>query len=386
MSDWIKNENVNEKKQKEPKEPKKKICFVSSLYGSNIKKYDMPGKFKRLDNYDYLLITNFKSKELETSWDVITLNLDKEKFRCDIKEKGGYVIRSRYPKFMMWKIFKDYPDKFKDYQIQDYEIIVYCDAFLSPRSDVNWIDILETLKLPQEVLEKKIRHYSPQNCNPKKKVVRLIQDLHQNKLIRDKGIKEEIKLIVEAKKDKLENMLITLQLMAEIMGEKSKKKIKQGRYCLNTCLAYNLKCHNTLKYLESFWRIYNLGGRKNNVPITFRDQPWWNFWLIYKNRLTLVYKEEIEYDKKIELYLKTVEKEKARVLVEAEEEVAVEEEKVLEVSAEEEVLEVIAEEEVLEVGAEEEVLEDSGNLLENLFLIHKFEQTGTFKGHNFRYY
>jgi hypothetical protein len=333
---------------------KKKICFVSSLYGYDIKKCDLPGKFDRNPNYDYLLITNFDSKEFETSWDVIKLDFTKEKFRLDLGlglgfgldlelgySKGGYILRSRYPKFMMWKIFQDYPDKFRDYIWQDYEMLVYCDAFLSPKLDVDWIDILNRLRIPENNLMNYLCQ-SSKNIVRKRggsvnnNIVRVLQDLHQNKEVREGGIKKEMELIVSSQKDSSDNILSSIELMSKILGNKS-TIIKQGRYCLNTCFAYDMKCKNTRKFLESFWKMYNLNGRKKAAKITYRDQPWWNFWLIYQNKFTLVYKDEIEYEKKKEQEQKQKQKQK----------------------------------------------QEKEN---NLFFMNNFEISGKFRGHNYLYY
>ena len=268
----------------------KRICFVSSLFADDISKCDIPGKFQRDPRFDYILLTNLdlfgsgsgNSNSLVSSWDIIKIDFI-EKFRFPKGARGYNTIRSRYPKFMLWKIFRDYKYLFKNYRIDQYDFIIYCDAFLSPCIDTDWLRLCSVLRSKKVVNNLEI--------SSGKKVIRILQDLHLEKEIRDGGIKDECMLIVRAKKDSLENVLVTLKLFRDILGKNS-HWMRQGRYCLNTCFIYDFKCADTLAHLQSFWNFYNLNNRKGMViNMTYRDQPIWNFWLIKNKRISMVYSD-----------------------------------------------------------------------------------------------
>lgn len=346
--------NVNAKKKmvissNESMENKNKnIVFVTCLFGSSIEKLDLPGKFIRDARYDYLLLTNFSELEFNTSWDVISIDFEKDNFRLGIGERGGYVMRSRYPKFMLWKIFRDYPEKFKNYKWTDYEMVVYCDAFLSPRENVNWLGLLDEIRSEDMCMCQSSMNVIKGRGGSRggsrggaRERLRFMQDLHEQEDVRINGIPKEMELIVSAKKDIPQNIITSLQLMVKMLESQKKGqagKIKQGRYCLNTVFAYDLKCAETLVFLADFWNLYNgLGVRIKNeidkaninrrIMMTYRDQPWWNFWLIYQNKYTLIYKDNIEYKDK-----------------------------------------------------------GNGDGNDKHFLIHNFENSGSFRGHNISYY
>ena len=300
----IETDNAVIKDNDNDNETHKKICFVTSIFGNDFKNCDSPGLFSRNANFDYLLLTNFDSKLFNTSWDVITIQFkeEKEKFRfynVNARSRGYNIVRSRYPKFMLWKIFQDYPEVFsnnvrkKHYSIDSYDTIIYCDAFLSPRIDVDWLAVRSKLLISNK--EEVIQNYIDKKINKSDKkiitkwrtkgIIRVLQDLHDMEVIQKGGIKEDCKMIVLARKDTLENVLGTLQLFSRIMGQDS-GLLKQGRYCLNTCLAYNMRCPDTLAFLESFWKFYNLNS-KQVLRFTYRDQPIWNFWLIYQKQFSM---------------------------------------------------------------------------------------------------
>ena len=114
----------------------KRICFVSSLFADDISKCDIPGKFQRDPRFDYILLTNLdlslscssnssnsgNSNSSVSSWDIIKIDFI-EKFRVPKGARGYNTIRSRYPKFMLWKIFRDYKYLFKNYRIDQYILL-----------------------------------------------------------------------------------------------------------------------------------------------------------------------------------------------------------------------------------------------------------------------
>ena len=89
-----------------------KKCFITSLVvGSHFGKPDMPGKFEKLGDYDYFLFTNLSPEKLDTSWEIKDIQ-----FKNDRKS----ITNSRFIKFQAWKL------------LEDYDIIIYCDAWLRP--------------------------------------------------------------------------------------------------------------------------------------------------------------------------------------------------------------------------------------------------------------
>lgn len=270
----------------------KKICFITSLFSHNIELVDKPSIFKKNMNYDYFLFTNFNPKKFKTSWDIIQTNFDFDKtnnliynfYKQDnknfTKNKNkinkkiienffkNNVIKSRYPKFMAWKFIKQITDN-------DYDIIIYCDAFLSPKFDFDWSKIYKQLTI---------------NNDNKNNRINLIQSYHHYDKVRFGGIIEDCKLIISAEKDEPENIIKTLSYFKK--NKIGGVKLQQNNYVVNTVLAYNLKCNKTLDFLQSFWNLYRCPG------FSIRDQPIWNYLLIKKNIKPIIFEKVIQNNDK----------------------------------------------------------------------------------------
>ena len=80
-----------------------RICFTSVVIWPNKKVADRPKIFEKVDNpdYDYFLFSNLKQEDFDTSWEVITVDID------FLKHHRNDIIRSRYFKFMGWKYIKE---------------------------------------------------------------------------------------------------------------------------------------------------------------------------------------------------------------------------------------------------------------------------------------
>lgn len=244
----------------------KKICFITSLFGKNLNCIDKPGYFKKNEDYDYFLFTNFKSKHFKTSWQIINFDskFPKLKFRNNI-------IKSRYPKFMAWEFIKNISD-------EDYDIIIYCDAFLSPKLDFDW----EKIHLELDLSNKKYI----ENGNGNGKKIKFMQSFHEYDKVRNGGIIEDCKLILSSEKDNFTNITKTLSFFKKQgMGG---VKLMRGGYVVNTVLAYNIKCSETTNFLKEFWSLYRCPG------FTIRDQPIWNYLLIKKNIKSIIFEEIIQ--------------------------------------------------------------------------------------------
>ena len=76
---------------------------------------------------NYYLFTNLKKEECpNTSWDIITINLNEFEQNLDV------IKISRYYKFMIHKQLNK--------MNKDYDIIFYCDSHLSPINYIDWFD------------------------------------------------------------------------------------------------------------------------------------------------------------------------------------------------------------------------------------------------------
>ena len=93
-----------------------------------------PKIFEKIDNpdYDYFLFSNLKQEDFDTSWKVITVDID------FLKNHRNDIIRSRYFKFMGWKYIKEV------LRIE-YDIIYFCDATRSPDPNTNWEELSENI-------------------------------------------------------------------------------------------------------------------------------------------------------------------------------------------------------------------------------------------------
>lgn len=252
--------------------PKKNICFISSLYSKYKDKIDNPGFFIKKEEIevdgnnnlkcDYLLFTNLNEECFNTSWNIITLPINIDKFQ-------NYIVLSRYPKFMLWKIMEDYHFKF-DYS---YDIIVYCDAFLSPSNTYDWSKIYNFL------IKRRTLVFDKDKLN-------IIQSYHHYKKIRNGGIFEDAKMIITSNKDHIINVIKTLKFFKD-QGYGSFWLKKKG-YIENTVFCYDFQCLKTRKFLQDFWNLYKIS------ELTYRDQIIWNFLLIKQKKLPIIF--ELEKD------------------------------------------------------------------------------------------
>ena len=223
-------ENCNTKKLK--------ICFITSLFCNDINDIDVPGKFEKIKDYDYYLFSNLNKDQFDTSWEIIKMD--------NINYKNN-LIKSRYMKFMAWKYFKDIMKK-------NYDVIYYCDAYLSPCIKVNWIELSTRLL----------------NCN-----FPFMQSYHKKNNGKG-GIREECNRIILFKKDKKENINKTFKFI------KNKKiGVCRDTFYENTVFGYDPNSETITKFLEEFWKLYS----DENEFLSLRDQLLWNY-LLLKRKYT----------------------------------------------------------------------------------------------------
>lgn len=196
------------------KETNNKYAFVTSLFALD-NMADLPGKFGKIPGWDYLLFTNLNING--SSWDNVKLNTNKFK---------NIITLSRCPKFQL----HNFIDK-------KYDVIVYCDAYLSPIADKDkWTNIVDIVLKSESGI---------------------VQCLHPK---RDCAY-EECNEIVKAGRDNNENISKTIELLKD-----NKLPDKYGLW-MNTFFAYN---PNNDKLIELFNKLWEYLGPEK---YTYRDQP-----------------------------------------------------------------------------------------------------------------
>lgn len=203
-----------------------KICFVTSLFGDSYQIGDKPGVFDKNENYDYYLFTNYEPMNFNTSWDVINIK--------DLnKSIESNIIKSRYPKFMCWKLLEDVIKK-------HYDVVVYCDCYLTPNIQVDWDNI------GQQILG----HPSG-----------LLHQIH----VRDAY--QELDVIVKARKDSEIRKNKTLDFFRK--NEFPERQIMSE----NCVFGYNPNNEKLRRAFSYFWEKYS------KYDTSHRDQPLWSFTL-----------------------------------------------------------------------------------------------------------
>lgn len=210
-----------------------RICFTSVVIWPNKKVADKPKIFEKIDNpnYDYFLFSNLKQEDFDTSWKVITVDID------FLKNHRNDIIRSRYFKFMGWKYIKEV------LRI-DYDIIYFCDATRSPDPNTNWEELSENILLHPHQIGQRVHNSSPY---------------------------EECKNIVKFRKDTQKNADKTVEWLKE-MGVPENKTLCYE----NTAFGYNPNSEFIQNIFSEFWNIYT------TTDITHRDQPSWSY-VVWKN-------------------------------------------------------------------------------------------------------
>jgi len=211
-----------------------KICFITCLFANSYSEVDKPVKFNKNSNYDYYLFTNLSKDDFNTSWDVVNISDTFNNTNID-----SNIIKSRYPKFMSWKLLKDVLNK-------EYDVIFYCDAQYTPRDNVDW-----------------------ESCA--KRVIDHPSGIMQQQHIRDAYL-ETIEIFKE-KKDSNVNCNKTLKFLT------SNKFPKNFPMQTNTTFAYNPNNKLLINALSDFWDKYS------KYEISHRDQPIWSYYQ-YKHNIT----------------------------------------------------------------------------------------------------
>jgi len=207
-----------------------KVCFITSIIAENKEFGDRIKNFTKNPNHDYFLFTNLNEKEYMNYYDSWTPITIKSEVLEGLKSN---VYKSRYVKFLGWKYIKKYFKK-------DYDMIVYCDAVLYPKSSFDW-----------EKLYEQVKQYG------------IVQRIHpKNKNGHDAYL--ECDAVIKAHKDSEANM-------ENLKNFLMKNSMPKG--CLlteNKVFAYDPKNTKIIETFEFFWEIYIKG-------LTHRDQSLWSY-------------------------------------------------------------------------------------------------------------
>lgn len=215
-----------------------KICFVTSYFGS-IEYFELSNNFPKIKNIDYFCFTNLKKKEIgKMNWNIIEINND---FLYTNKNKN--IILNRYFKFMVWKFLKEKMNK-------NYDFIFYCDHYLNPNSDINWIKICDRLNNSE---------------------LGFIQYEHKRYY---NGIKKDLEMIINNNTESKE----IIDKSEEYLKKLDKNiSLNTPQYFENTVFGMQVNLKKVKSLTNLFWNHYS-----KNYP-SYRDQPLWNFLYLYKN-------------------------------------------------------------------------------------------------------
>lgn len=220
-----------------------KICFITSLFADSYAKSDKPKPFKKIDKYDYYLFTNLDPEVFNTSWEIINV---KDTFKNTGIESN--IIKSRYPKFMGWKLIKDLLNK-------EYDVIFYTDVVTKPKCDFNWEEwALQIQEHPDGIAQHRHRRDAYDECGA----------------------------IVIHRKDTRERMDKTIAFL--------KEKKFQHNYPMytNTSFGYNPNNKKITDALLDFWNEYS------TYNTSHRDQPLWSYFQFKHNIKPLKFFETLK--------------------------------------------------------------------------------------------
>ena len=218
-----------------------RICFITSQFAKSYKECDKPGKFDRIKEFDYYLFTNISPyPDKNTSWDVVNVDHIFNDTKID-----SNIIKSRYPKFMGWKLIKDVLKK-------KYDVIFYCDSTWEPQKNNSdlWIKYgTQIIEHPSGLLIRKHPRDSYKEC----------------------------KVIVDVKKDNAERMQKVQTFLEE-------HNFPNGLLMTaNTIFGYNPNNIDLTAAFSDFWNEYS------TYNTSHRDQPLWSYFMWKHNIKPLLF-------------------------------------------------------------------------------------------------
>jgi len=127
----------------------------------------------------------------------------------------------------------------------NYDFIYYCDVHYSPKPNVDWLD------LTQSIINSNIWS----------------QDLHWDQSIQNGGVFKECELIIQGRRDSKKNIEKTIKWFRNNYGSVD---LSDCVYFRNGHLGYSTQDELFQKISKQFWKQYTTSD------ISFRDQPFWN--------------------------------------------------------------------------------------------------------------
>lgn len=215
---------------------KYKICFCTAYFG-NIEYFELSNNFTKYENADYYCFTNLKINELgNQDWNIVEIN------KSEFPGLNNVKI-SRYFKFTVWKYLKEKMNK-------EYDFIFYCDHYLNPSCDVNWMKICDRLNNSQ---------------------LGFIQYEHKRFY---SGIEKDIECILI---NNTEDQNSLIQAKKYLNKLNPKISLTSPQYFENTVFGMQVNMKKVRKFTQLFWHHYY-----KKYP-SYRDQPLWNFLYLFKN-------------------------------------------------------------------------------------------------------
>ena len=208
---------------KRPQHTHKSICFVTSVFANKSNVIDQPPVFAINAKYDYVLFTNLDASIFDTSWNIITIP------NAELPSTNP-IINSRYPKFMGSHLLAKYKSQ------HTYDIIVYCDGYLTPLLGASWESVVRMVQQAS---------------------FGIVQTLHR------RTVYEECEAIIASRKDTVQSVNKLRQYML-----KSQTPIDTPMY-ENTAFAYDPRNTQLQQAFTTFWNDYRTG------KLSYRDQPLW---------------------------------------------------------------------------------------------------------------
>lgn len=227
---------------------KYKICFCTSYFGS-FEHFELSNNFTKYENADYFCFTNLKKDQIgNCAWNIIQI-------QNNLFPGLNNVKTSRYFKFMVWKYLKEKMNK-------EYDFIFYCDHYLNPSCDINWLKICDRLN------------------NSK---LGFIQ--YEHKRFKD-GISKDIQCIMTNNAED-ETSLNKAKYYLKKLNPKI--PLNSPQYFENTVFGMQVNMKKVRKFTQLFWHHYS-----KKYP-SYRDQPLWNYLYLFKNEYPYVDNELRSY-------------------------------------------------------------------------------------------
>lgn len=208
-----------------------KYLFVTANFGND----DNFPHCQVFDNHDFIMFTDNFTKYENSGWTLQELDHD---FCKNVKINN--ILKNRYIKFQLHK----------EINILDYDMIVYCDGYMVPKSCNIWTTFSSCVK-----------------------EFGIVQKLHK------RNIYQECRAIHEKHKDTKTNMNNMIRYFKSL-------SVPPIHMYENTAFCYDPSNMKIIQVLDEFWSLYR------HLNITYRDQPLWSY-ILYKNELNPCVKNKL---------------------------------------------------------------------------------------------